>query len=320
MVRTSFGFLARTFWLAVCLGAPARAADLQVVAPAIPGSSWDQVAQVVKAAAAALPGGTAFVTNVPGSSGTVGLARFVAEAGDDALLVTGSTMLAGTLVHRSPVTLEGMTPIARLAAEPFAVVVPAESPLRTVSDLRGELGTDAARVGWAGGPVGGVDHVATIRLAEAFGVDPAKLNYAPFLTSAEAAAAVAENRVGVAVLALGEVAADLDGGRLRALAVAAEARMDGVDAPTLAEGGIDLEIANWRGLVARPGLPPERQGEFASLAADVLGTADLRAILARKRWRSAFLPPAEFGAFIRGEHARAKRALKAAGILKRTED
>ena len=305
--------------IAIGLGG-ASSADLRVVAPSTPGSSWDQIAQALRAAVADGQRGPAVeVINAPGAGGTVGLARFVADAADADLLVTGAIMLDASLLHRAPVGLDRMTPIARLVVEPFAVVVPAESALKSLGDLKAELGADAARVGWAGGPVGGIDHVAALLLARAMGVEAPRLNYAPFLTSAEAAAAVAEGRVGVAVLSLSEVAVEIDTGRIRTLGISGEVRLNGIAAPTLSEAGINLDIVNWRGLVARPGLPAEQRARLATLAGSVFASAEWQAMIARKRWQNAFMGPEAFGAFLAIEHGRAKSALKAAGLLKRED-
>ena len=80
---------------------------------------------------------TAPVENIPGAAGTIGLARFVgSEQGrGDAILISGLIMLGGIVMHRSPVTLHEVTPIARLTGEYEAIVVPANSPFRTLSDM-----------------------------------------------------------------------------------------------------------------------------------------------------------------------------------------
>ena len=64
------------------------------------------------------------VTNVPGAGGTVGLAQFVNAKGDpNQLLVNGFVMVGAILTNKSPVSLDQTTPIARLTAEPLAIVV-----------------------------------------------------------------------------------------------------------------------------------------------------------------------------------------------------
>ena len=111
---------------------------LRLIAPAAPGGGWDQTArvmqQVVQRTGTAR---TVSVENVPGAAGLIGLARFVgAERGNgDALLVSGLIMLGAIVTQRSAVTLDDVTPIARLTGEYEVLTVPAELPFRTLNDL-----------------------------------------------------------------------------------------------------------------------------------------------------------------------------------------
>ena len=77
------------------------------------------------------------MTNVPGAGGTIGLAQFVNSAkGDgDQLIVGGYVMVGAILTNKSPVTLDQVTPIARLTGEYEVIVVPADSPIKTPTDL-----------------------------------------------------------------------------------------------------------------------------------------------------------------------------------------
>lgn len=257
------------------------------------------------------------MVNVPGGGGTVGLARFLTEDSDDAVLVTGLTMLDASFVHRAAVGLDQLTPIARLTAEYFVVAVPASSPYRTIDELRVAALEDGAKIAWAGGPVGGVDHVAAVLFGKAIDADPSRLVYVPFLTSQEAATATAEGRVSSTILSSGDLAAEAKAGRVRLLGVAAPSRISSVDAPALSDSGIALELANWRGLLARPGLPDEKRALLVEQAESVARSAAWRELLDQKGWQDAFLAPDAFGAFIRSEQSRVKAALKAAGLLKR---
>ena len=125
--------------IVLCLAASGAASaqqpqldQLRLIAPAAPGGGWDQTARVMQQVLQR--SGivrTAPVENIPGAAGTIGLARFVgSEQGrDDAILVSGLIMLGGIVMHRSPVTLHEVTPIARLTGEYEAIVVPANSPI-----------------------------------------------------------------------------------------------------------------------------------------------------------------------------------------------
>jgi putative tricarboxylic transport membrane protein len=297
--------------------ASAQGTDLRIIAPSAPGTGWDQLAQALRSALAEKGGLSAAVTNVPGASGLVGLAQFLGTEAETDLLVTGLTMLDASLLSRSGPSFERLTPIVRLSADYFGVVVPANSPLKSLGDLGAALAGDPARLTWAGGPHGGVDHVAAILVAEAAGVSAQRLNYVPFLTSAEAATAAAEERVGAAILALSDAQGEIAAGRLRLLGVSSTHPLPGYDVPTLTESGIPLDFANWRGLAAKPALSREQQQRLAMLVYVAIGSPLWEHTMQVRKWRSAFLAPEPFQDFVRAEHRRVKDALKAAGFLKR---
>lgn len=309
------------FGLVIGAARSVDSAELRMIAPSAPGSGWDLIAQAAKSALAGEPGSPdVVVSNVPGGGGTVGLGHFLADASDTTVLLTGLTMLEATIVNRSPVTLDRLTPIARLSADPFAIVVPTGSPITSLRELSSAMKADPNKVSWAGGPARGIDHVAAILFARAIGLDMVRVNYVPFLTSAEAATAVGEDHVTAAILPLAELDTELRGGRLRALAVTGPGRSDAIDTPTLGELDVPLELVNWRGLMARPGLAAAERDRLAHMAQVIAASPRWREAIARKGWQSAYLDPDAFGRFLRGEQVRLKEALKGAGLLKPQSD
>ena len=74
-------------------------------------------------------------------------------------MVNGLVMVGAILTNKSPVTLDQMTPIARLTGEYEVIVVPAASELKTLADLVAKLKADPGSVAWGGGSAGGTDHI-----------------------------------------------------------------------------------------------------------------------------------------------------------------
>src|SRR5262249_57640617 len=89
--------------------------------------------------------------------GRVGMAQFGNGAKGDGnqLMVNGFVMVGALAMNKSPVTLEQVTPIARLTEETQVIVVPASSPIKTAQDLAAALKADIAKVTFAGGSAGG---------------------------------------------------------------------------------------------------------------------------------------------------------------------
>ena len=76
------------------------------------------------------------ITNVLGASGTVAMQRLLNEEGaDDLVMLMGLGVVGAVYTNKSEATPTKMTPIARLVEEQEAIVVPADSPFKTIDDL-----------------------------------------------------------------------------------------------------------------------------------------------------------------------------------------
>ena len=289
------------------------AAPLMIVAPAAPGGGWDQTARALQRALAAIePTLSVQVENVPGAAGTIGLARFVSgERGNpDALLITGNTMLSAITTTRAPVTLADTTPIARLTGEPEVIVVPAASPLRTLADLLAAFRASPETVTWGGGSTGGTDDLLVRLLAERLGVAPSRANYIAFAGGGPALAALLGGQVTAGVSGYSEFAGQIEAGGLRALAISSPSTSGRTIAPTLREQGVDLELANWRAVVAAPGLTDAERDGLTARMTRVVESDAWRDILARSGWDDMFLAGAPFRQFLIGEQQRVDAALQ----------
>ena len=299
--------------------AVALAQTLTITAPAPPGSGWDKTAHAMEDALTATGlAARVLIVNMPGSGGTVGLAKFTKHArGDDKqLLVTGLFMVGALIVNRSTVSLGDVTPIARLTAEADVVVVPAGSPIQNINDLLAALKKDPVKVSWAGGLAGGIDHVTAALIAKAAGVDLSKLNYIPFVGTGEVAAAVANSQVTAGISNYGELQESIAAGKLRVLGITSRHRSTFIDAPTLAEQGIDIDVVNWRGVVAAPGISDEQRKSLARAVDTMVGSPSWLSNLQARRWDDAYLSSDAFAAFLKQEETRVAGVLKSIGFVR----
>ena len=128
-------------------------------------------------------------------------------------------------MNKSPVTLDQVTPIARLTEEIQVIVVPANSPIKTAQDLAAALKADIAKVTFAGGSAGGVDHVMAALFAGAIGADAKKVNYIPFSGGGESLAAILGGKVTAGISGYSEYEGQIKSGKLRAIGVTSEKRV-----------------------------------------------------------------------------------------------
>lgn len=287
----------RILLTAAFIGAMAvpAAADYTIMAPAAPGGGWDQTARTMQAVLR--DEGIAEsvqVVNVPGAGGTIGLAQFVNQArGNPEQLIVGGYVMVGAIeTNNSPVNLEMVTPIARLTGEQLAVVVPAASEIETMDDLVTRLRENPGAVAWAGGSAGGADHILAGLIAQAADVDPTLINYIAFSGGGEALAAILGGQVTAGISGYSEFASQVEAGELRVIAVSGEEPVEGVDAPTLRDAGLDVALENWRMVLAGPDLTEEQVAAI---------TADMEAMATSDSWQEALAARGWVDRFLTGE-------------------
>ena len=298
-------------------GAAFAVNDLRIIAPAGPGGGWDQTARALADVMAASGATGITVENVPGAGGTVGLAQLVdQEKGKpNVMMVNGLVMVGAILTNQSAVNLGMTTPVARLTGEYEVIVVPASSEVKTLADLVAKLKADTGTVAFGGGSAGGTDHILAGLVAKAAGGDVTKLNYVPFSGGGEALAAVMGGHVVAGISGYSEWAGQIASGELRALALSAPERQAGIDIPTLKEQGVDIELANWRAIVAPPGLDEAQTKALRDAVDTAVKSEAWKKVLAEKKWTDLYLPGDDFGKLLEAENARVTEILKTVGLV-----
>lgn len=289
---------------------------LEIMAPADPGGGWDGTARAMsQSIESADLARRATVTNVPGAGGTIGLAQLANEKSDSYLMVMGLVMIGAIETNKSPTTLEDVTPIARLTAEDEVIVVPADSPYKTIKDLGDDLAARGRKVAIAGGSAGGTDHIIAGLLTKAAGAQPSDLNYVAFSGGGESLAALLGNKVAAGISGVSEYAEQIKAGKLRALAVAGPERVEGIDAPTLKEGGYDVELTNWRGVVAPKGISADAKKQLIALVTQMHDSPAWKQALETNGWSDTFQTGDDFESFIREQEKTTNTVLQDLGLV-----
>jgi putative tricarboxylic transport membrane protein len=295
----------------------AQMAELKIMAPAAPGGGWDQTARSIQSVMQAENlASNIQVENVGGAGGTIGLQQFVNRSSGDptATIVGGYVMVGAIIANAAPVTLDDVTPIARLTGEYVVVVAPADSEIENADDLAAMMQENAGAVTWAGGSAGGVDHIAAGLFAKAAGADPKALNYIPYSGGGEALAAILGGQVTVGISGYSEFSGQIEAGELKVIGITAPERQDYVDAPTFSEQGYELDVQNWRMIAAAPGISDEDRTALTDTVRQMAESDAWNSELETKGWVNTYLDGEEFDAYLDQEVEQTAAILTELGI------
>ncbi len=217
--------------------------------------------------------------------------------------------------NESEATLDQTTPIARLIEEAEAIVVPADSPHQDLNSLVQAWKADPGNtpVGGASNP-GGPDHLTPMLLAQEVDVDPTTVNYVPYDGGGELLAGILGGDVAFAATGVGEVTESAASGDVRILAVTSGEPVEGVDAPTLTEEGVDLTFTNWRGIVAAPGISEEETQRLVDAITEMHDSEAWQQVLEEQGWVDAFVTGDDFTAFLEDESQRVESVMSELGL------
>jgi putative tricarboxylic transport membrane protein len=290
---------------------------LKVLIPANPGGGWDQTGRTLGRVMndAKLVSSVQY-DNKGGAGGTIGLAQFVNSSKGDptAVMIGGQAMVSAVELNNSAVKVQQATPLARLVAEYSVIVVPANSPYKTMADVIKDFKTNPGAVSWGAGSAGSTEHLLIGLVAKAVGVESSKINYIAFKGGGEAVPAIIGGHVKVGASGLGEFAEHIKSGKMRALAVSSPGAMDGI--PSLKEQGIDVVFGNWRGVWGAPGISAAQREALIRNVKAGTETKEWKAMLEKMGWTPVVITGDEFGKFVDAESKSLGELIGALGLRK----
>jgi tripartite-type tricarboxylate transporter receptor subunit TctC len=248
----------------VCLVQPVTATaqswpskPLQLIVPQGAGGSTDNLARLVAQALGERLGQNVVVDNRAGAGGVLGVAAAAKAAPDGYTLLIGSntTVAANAFLYASfPVDpLKDLVPLAMAADAPFALVVPAGSPLKSVGDLVRAAKAAPGKLNYGSGTSSALLCAELFKAAA--GVD---LRRVPYKTSAQALTDLIGGHLDVICEPLSTSLPNVRAGRLRALAqTGAERSPSAPDLETVAESVKGVAYTAWVAFYAPAGLPKD---------------------------------------------------------------
>lgn len=297
---------------------PSTMHRLRMMVPNSPGGGYDLTARTaVKIMEDDDITGRVEVFNVIGAGGTVAMARLMNERGNgDLMMMMGLGVVGATYTNGSGIKASDATPLARVVEEQEGILVPADSPFKTMDDFVAAWKADPAKVTVGGGSSpGGPDHLFPMETARAAGIDPKQVNFITYDGGGDLLTALLGRKIAVGTSGLGEYVDQIEAGQVRVLAVSGDERVEGVDAPTLREAGIDLTFTNWRGVLAPPGISGDQRASLVKLLEELHSTDAWKEALVKNGWSDAFATGPEFEQFLRDQDDRVSSTLTELGLL-----
>lgn len=196
-----------------------------------------------------------------GGGGTIGARAVASSAADGYTLMLGAANNFAINQFMFPKVkfdpLAEFALITKVADVPSVFYIPAALPVKTLAEFVAYAKSQPGKLSYASPSVGTTPHLAVERFKQAAGIE---LVHVPYRGAPPAMQALLANEVQLYLAGWGVGRAHVESGKVRAIAVAAEKRLPGVDVPTLIEAGYAGFVAsNWWGLAA----PKERRQRFA---------------------------------------------------------
>ena len=92
-------------------------------------------------------------------------------------------------------------------------------------------------------------------------------------------------------------------------------RLAGLDAPTLKESGIDVELANWRGVFGAGELADEDKKGLLDAVDAMVKSDGWKKTLETKGWMDTYLAGDAFASYLTEEETRVTAVLKEIGLV-----
>ena len=311
----------------VVLSAPVHAQwkperNVEIVVPSAPGGSNDKTARSVERIIhdKRLMAATLTVVNKPGGGNAMTMNYLNQHSGDGHYVMVGTpTILSNHIIGASALNYTDFTPIASLFNEYIVFAVKSDAPMKSGRDLIERLKKDpkSVSIGFATA-LGSHNHIAAGLLAKAIGADVRGLKVVAFKGSSEAIGALLGGHIDLVTTAAGNVADQVEAGKLRIVGVAASQRLTGPYAavPTWKEQGVNVVFGGWRSIMGPKGMSAPQTAYWEKIMQQVVAAPEWKADLERNYLSDDFATGDRFKAELKEDYASMKSVLAELGLAK----
>jgi len=284
----AFG-LARSLTLA-CVAAVtpiAQSADLpaqiKLVVPFAPGASNDLFARALVARLGPRIGATMAVEYRPGAGGVIGADQVMRSAPDGATLLFSSSAITSNAAVQAKLPydpLADVAPVALVATSGLMMVVPVGSPHQKFEDLLKAIRSSKGQMTYASSGVGSINHVSTELMHSMAGTSGV---HVPYKGISQVMLDMVAGRVDYLLTTVASSRAQVDGGKLRPLAVSSAGRSPfNPDLPPIADWVPGFAAEVWWGVFAPARVPAPLVNRLNVEIRAVIADPEMKALFAKE--------------------------------------
>lgn len=242
------------------------------------------------------------VVNKPGAGNGIAWSYLNERGADGHAIAIGTTnLVSNPVMGAHSIGHRDITPLAQLFEDYFILLVRADSPLKTMADVRQRLAKDPAALSIGFGPgLGAGSHTAAAVAVKALGADVTKGRFVPYKSAGEAITAMLGGDIDIVSGTAVNAPPFISSGRLRGIGLIAPQRLGGALAqvPTLKEQGIDALFTNWRLVIGPKGMRKDHVAYWERALAQATASEAWQKDLERNFWRAKFQTGADLNRFL----------------------
>ena len=298
-------FIAILVLVNLSLAAEYPAKAITIINPNAPGGGHDVAARAFAKVAEKMLGQPVVVVNKAGASTMLGMTAVGQSAPDGYTLGMDSTTTTNALAweiangRKPPVTRDDLLPVGGLSVNVPLVIVPYNSPWKTMTDMVKDLKAKPNHYAFCSGGLYGGTHLPAEVLLQAIGT---KARHVPHKGGGPCLAAVVGEHVHFSTQWPGTSIPLAQGKKVRILAVQGDGRLKSIpDVPTIKEGGVDAEWIQWLGISIPRKTPEPLAVQVKAMVKKVAQDAAFNKILESQGAESRYMNSEEVEKFIKAE-------------------
>lgn len=296
---------------------PYPSRPITMIVPFAPGGIADLTGRPLAAAMSRLLGQQVVVDNKPGAGGAIGHALTAKARPDGYTIMTALSSItvipeADKVNGRQPTyQMADFTPIALISADPTILLVPADSPWKTLKDLVEDAKARPGKISYSTSGIYGTTHTCLEMFAQAAGI---KMLHVPYSGGGPSMAALLANQVNVTAQSPGVANPHIKSGKVRALGSWGAQRLPSIaDIPTMRESGYDAEFYIWAAVFAPAGIPAEARERLTAAVRQSVQEPDFQKAMAGMNTPINYREGKDFETFLKSDGSRLAEVVRKMG-------